>query len=473
MSGGPPALPQVTAADLRAASRRPPLPCALALDGGGTLTLRRVLRLLPGKRLTGLAEIDGRPVLAKLFIAPRGRRHWEAERRGIEALLARQMPTPALLGAGTLAGGGAYLLTEFLADAEDCAAAQGAESASEALAAAFALLGRMHAAGLTQEDAHLGNFLRQSGRLYVIDGAGIRAMPAGEPLPAERALANLALLLAQLPPTLDGTALLAAYRSGNPRLDIPPDRLAAALANARDTRMRNFLRKCVRDCSMIKVERRFDRFTAVVRDAAEELAPVLADPDRWMAQGVPLKQGRTSTVALVEQGGRKLVLKRYNIKNLGHAISRSWRPSRAWHSWVEAHRLTLLGIATPRPLALIEERLGPLRRRAWLIVEHCAGERLDHHLAPWLDAAAPAAEAAALRRLFAQLTASRISHGDLKASNLLWTDGGPVLIDLDAVHRHRSPAAFGRAWRGERARFLRNWPEGSALRASLAAALPD
>jgi Ser/Thr protein kinase RdoA (MazF antagonist) len=94
-------------------------------------------------------------------------------------------------------------------------------------------------------------------------------------------------------------------------------------------------------------------------------------------------------------------------------------------------------------------------------------------LAPWLDTAVPAAEAVALRRLFAQLTASRISHGDLKASNLLWTGSALMLIDLDTVHQHRSPGAFGRAWRGERARFLRNWPADSALRASLAAALPD
>ena len=79
---------------------------------------------------------------------------------------------------------------------------------------------------------------------------------------------------------------------------------------------------------------------------------------------MPLKRGRTATLARVEVNGRQLVIKRYNIKGPVHALSRSWRPSRAWHSWLEGHRLNFLGIATPRPLALVEQRAGPLRGKA-------------------------------------------------------------------------------------------------------------
>jgi hypothetical protein len=54
--------------------------------------------------------------------------------------------------------------------------------------------------------------------------------------------------------------------------------------------------------------------------------------------------------------GRTLVIKRYNIKGFAHWLKRFWRPSRAWHSWREGNRLAFLGIATPKPLAVLEKR---------------------------------------------------------------------------------------------------------------------
>jgi tRNA A-37 threonylcarbamoyl transferase component Bud32 len=234
--------------------------------------------------------------------------------------------------------------------------------------------------------------------------------------------------------------------------------------------MADYLSKCLRDCTLFRVEKRWDRFVSMPRAEADFLAPIIAAPDTWMEAGRPLKQGRTATLALVEHEGRPLVIKRYNIKSVGHALSRSWRPSRAWHSWVEAHRLGFLGLATPRPLALIERRLGPLRGKAWLVTEHCSGGNLLEHLAPEIPP--PAAELAALGTLFHQLTAARITHGDLKATNLLWDGEGISLIDLDAMRQHGSDRTFARAWRKDRERFLANWPAGSALRAVLESSLP-
>lgn len=140
----------------------------------------------------------------------------------------------------------------------------------------------------------------------------------------------------------------------------------------------------------------------------------------------------------------------FNLKSLRHALSRVWRPSRGWHSWREGHRLALYGIATPTPLALVEERKGPLRGRAWLITEYCGGADLLGHLDPSVPP--PPVIAAALRTLFATLHRVRISHGDLKATNLLWDGREIKLIDLDAMCQHRSAAGHARAWRRDRLR---------------------
>ena len=455
-----------SAATLRAAGRYPLPQTRVALEDGSLATVESWQRILPGKRLTGSGEWRGRQVLAKLFIAERGsERHWQRECRGAETLRRHGLPTPALLASGPLGDGGHYVLYDYLADARNPHGATLAE-----LLPVFAQVGRMHAKGLVQEDAHLGNFLLEDGRLYVIDGDAIR-----ESASAADCADNLALLLSQLQPQVEAAlraALLQAYSDGNPGVAIDEAQLAAATARAHKARLVDYLHKSLRDCSLFKSAQRVDRFFSIVRAEFALVAPLIHDPDAWLEKGLPLKRGRTATLARVEVNGHPLVIKRYNIKSPVHALSRSWRPSRAWHSWLEGHRLEFLGIATPRPLALIEQRAGPLRGKAWLICEYCEGESLASR---WRDAdtVPPPAELDALSALLRQLVAARISHGDLKATNLLWCDGKPQLIDLDAMRQHASESAFRRAWEKDSARLLRNWPQGSVLRLALEAVMPQ
>ncbi len=166
------------------------------------------------------------------------------------------------------------------------------------------------------------------------------------------------------------------------------------------------------------------------------------------------------------------MIKRYNIKGVGHWLRRCWRPSRAWHSWVEGNRLMFLDIATPRPLAVLELRWLGLRRRSYLVTEYGAGEDIATRFQPYLSSPPPEAELLALDQLFAALLRERISHGDMKGTNLLWEQGCWALIDLDAVQQHGSDASFARAYAKDRARFLRNWPTDSALHRLLEERLP-
>ena len=76
---------------------------------------------------------------------------------------------------------------------------------------------------------------------------------------------------------------------------------------------------------------------------------------------------------------------------------------------------------------------------------------------------APESELQALDQLFAELIRERISHGDFKGHNLFWNDGRWAMIDLDAMCQHTSLSSFAPAYAKDRARFMRNWPQGSAL----------
>lgn len=472
--------PLMNGKSLRDAGRDPAVPFCINLGDGRELVVRRLLRVLPGKRIVGEAELNGRRVLAKLFVAEASRRHWQKECAGIEALAAAGIATPELLEAAVLAEGGHALLTAYLDPAESLADAwanvsrdlAGNAGAIAVLAPALNVLGQMHRAGLVQDDLHLGNFLRSEGCLFVIDGDAVRAVSPGKALDAEQRAGNLAILLAQLSPAWDRhqAELLAAYAGSEVDCRLPIEHLQREVWRVRDWRLKDYLGKTVRDCTLFSVNRTMTRFTACARQTAAILAPLLADPDKALAGGTVLKKGNTCTVAHASSAIGECVIKRYNLKSASHALARFWRPSRAWHSWREAHRLCFFGIATPAPLALVEERLGPFRRRAWLVSAFCAGSNLQEHL--HADSEPPAAEAKAISTLFETLCQLKISHGDLKATNLLWHEGRIFLIDLDATVQHRTAEAHARAWRRDRARLLRNWPASSALHGWLDAHLP-
>lgn len=424
----------------------------------GRLEFCRILRWLPGRRASGEALWNDRPVFAKLFFGEGAGRYAERELKGLEALRAGGLPTPALLAVVPCPGGGQLLLSEFISDAQSL---EEAVSSPDLLAPAFALLGRLHGAGLIHTDLHLGNFLRAHDRLLLIDGDGVR------PGEIEQQLDNLALLLSQLPVFLDECwgELLSAYGYGEAF-----DGLAGRVQAWRQRRLDRFLAKTLRNCTQFAVERSRSRFLALLRSEREALQPWVDQPDFPLETGRRLKSGGTCTVAAAELGGQSVVVKRYNLKNWRHGLSRAWRPSRAWHSWQEAHRLAFYGIATPKPLAMLEERWGPLRGRAFLVTEFCPGPSLMYCLEAGSVPELPLAEA--ITGFFSVLCRLRITHGDLKATNLLWHQGQLLAIDLDAMTQHRSEAAFRRAWRRDRARLLRNWSSGTPLHHWLEGVLP-
>ena len=470
-------------ARLRDAGRTPPVDIELPLAGGQPLRIQCWLRILPGKRLVGWGDWNGRQVLAKLFIATGAERHWQRESVGIQALQRAGITTPDLLDSGELPGGGRYLLTEYLPGAQSLQQrweqladrSPGNPEAVAILRDALRTIAAMHAQGLAQTDLHLGNFLQDLQQLYVIDGDAIEVAEPGKPLPLSAAQANLALFFAQLMPEWDAQVghLLSPYLDANPLHGLDRQQLLAQIQKQRQTRLDSFLDKTLRDCSQFAAHRSFDRFAVVLRSAEQALAPLLADPDSAFGSAPLLKDGGSSTVTMATVGGRQVVVKRYNIKGFGHWLTRFWRPSRAWNSWLAAWRLQFLGIATPAPLAMIERRLGPWRRQAWLISDYCPGQNLFQRLGETGAAIPDPATAEALLGTFNQLVAAGISHGDFKATNLLWHDKQVVLIDLDVMRTHRSETGRRKAWAKDRARFIRNWPAGSALARWLESVMPE
>ncbi|OIN54681.1 lipopolysaccharide kinase InaA family protein [Pseudomonas costantinii] len=463
--------------ELKTAGRTPSLPLTIELAdaaGPGQLQLLSLLRVLPGERYVGAAVWRGRPVLAKLLVGSKAARHFQRERNGVRLLAEQGLITPLLLADGLQEGEGGWLLFEFIEGAESLAdawqAVEGlpplADEQTAVLAEALGAIAQMHAKGLWQEDLHLDNLLRQGGKLYLIDGAGIRVEDAGKPLSRNRVLENLGVFFAQLPKNLEPFTeeLLVYYLLANGEHALPLEALEKQVRKVSAWRLKDFLNKVGRECTLFSVVRGAFALRAIRREEEAAMLPVLERADALLDQGHLYKTGGSATVAKVEVAGRPLVIKRYNIKGFTHWLRRFWRPSRAWHSWYEGNRLAFLGIATPKPLAVLEKRFLWLRSRAYLVTEYLPGPDLIERFAPYVEGGdAPEAELVALDRLFAELIRERISHGDFKGHNLFWDRDRWVLIDLDAMRQHGSAASFAPAFARDRARFMRNWPVGSAL----------
>ncbi|MDR3323986.1 MAG: hypothetical protein LBS89_07275, partial [Zoogloeaceae bacterium] len=262
---------------LKNAGRQPALPLVLALPGeGDTLRLERLLRVLPNRRYVGVAlwrdaQGQAQTVLAKLLVGPTAARHFEREKTGAALLAEQGLTTPRLLAAGFAVPVGGWLLSEYLADAQSLGerwqALEDAPSGSDAKAAqarildeALAAIAQLHAKGLWQADLHLDNLLYQQGRLFLIDGGGIRAATPGQPLPKALALENLGVFFAQLPLRLEAELVhwLNVYLAAQPdsRLSLA-DRpaLHKAIARQRRLRLNDLLKKIGRDCTLFKVKK--------------------------------------------------------------------------------------------------------------------------------------------------------------------------------------------------------------------------
>ena len=210
------------------------------------------------------------------------------------------------------------------------------------------------------------------------------------------------------------------------------------------------------------------------RGRMDEVAELVAAPDRFIDSGHIYKTGGAATVARVEHKGQSWIIKRYNIKDFLHWLKRCWRPSRAWHSWQAGFLLELEGIAVVQNVAVRERRLFGLRRQAWLISEYAGEQDLIDRFAPYIDSGeVPEQDLLSLQQLLAGMIRAKISHGDLKGHNILWHNDRCLLIDLDAVRQHKSHGSFVRAFKRDRARLLRNWPQDSPLYLLLDKHLPQ
>lgn len=151
-----------------------------------------------------------------------------------------------------------------------------------------------------------------------------------------------------------------------------------------------------------------------------------------------------TTIALVEIEGFRYVVKRYNIPNFWRWIKAlPIKASKAYRSWHFGLELDKLGIRTPKPLMLIEKRVGPFWTTSYLVTRYIPGlsgydyfNSASSYIKQWPEALKE------LKELISQLNEHLIIHGDLTLNNLVIYHNKPYLIDLDRIHLYRYDHSF-------------------------------
>lgn len=451
------------------------LPFSLKVKGGrDVLECCRLLRLVPGKRAVFLGILNGKQVIIKLFFQTfRAEKHVKREVDGNNLLKLNGVAAPDILYDGTARDGRVKIvvfshifpskhLGTLLNFTDD------PETAKNFFKKLLQLLGDMHNAGLFHTDLHFNNFLVSSsqenqGAVYALDGDAIKKRATASPLGMKQSMKNLATVFAQLNsfsrPLVKDLVFIYFARRGITMKEAPLERFQHLVKKEEKLRLKNYLKKIYRNSTAtICVHSWKCRWACKREFFTPEMEGFLNDPDRFfqLSREGLLKDGNTATVAKIAIGGKEFVVKRYNIKNYFHGLRLAFKRSRADFSWYNAHLFLKIGIKTPAPVAFKENRIGPFRGRAYLICHYVQGKSArqlfkEHDLNGASSLADKIVDAMEVMKTL------MISHGDMKATNIIINNREPFFIDLDSMVLHKSRRFFARARSKDIKRFMKNF----------------
>lgn len=451
-----------------------------------TLAISEIVRVVPNKRLVCKAVWHNQAVYAKVFIGANAKRYAQRDQQGVQLLVQAKIATPDLLYAGSIEAGqvlifkalesakNAELLYKELIESAQCNKAVQNAARLHLLLQLTQVIAQLHSADLQQTDLHFKNFLIDAETVYAIDGDGVQSFSRF--FKKRQKLRNLATFFSKMD-ALDTACIDECYArycalTGTKYSVLDYSDIYNLTQQLRQKAASAYAdKKVFRTCTDVKVMQSFKQYAAFASDfdatdlTVQQLDSALNEPENR------LKSGNTCTVGQSIVAQQHMVIKRYNIKNIWHGLKLSVSQSRAAKSWANAHRLAILNVATAKPLALIETRLGWIKRRTYFLSAIINAPDIAEFFALSMDAETKQKVAHETALLFYKLNLLQISHGDCKATNIKVVDGKPVLIDLDSMQSHTCAWWFGNWWFEKKhikdlKRFMQNWaknPEISAI----------
>jgi len=434
----------------------------LTLANGDNITPLAILRYLPRNRLVLQGLWRDQQVAVKIFFHPyKAYWHWRREKRGLTILQQANINTPPLLFVGTHQANNAYLIvTAFINNAGHFEEQLPSIKASLLfLQQHIDMMIKLHQQGYIQHDWHVNNFLYAKEKIYAIDAGQIKYNFWQR---KKNQLCNLALFFSMFPlgyhvhykALYDYYCMKVAQSTNKKDYQFILNKVTYHQKN----RWQQQIHKLFRSSTKILCEQSFSKRILRTKFAmSQHWDDLLTNPDSaFSLEAHYLKKGNSSTVIKTCIANTPYVIKRYNIKNKWHGFCRLWRSTRAANSWKFAHLLTVLGVKTPTPCAIVEQRFGPLRKKSYFISHWQSGLPLADYL-PQANKEQQLHIAKQIIEIFKRWANAHIIHGDTKASNWLIHEDTVYVLDLDAMHQYKNLHNFHYAQQQEWQRFLKNW----------------
>jgi len=199
---------------------------------------------------------------------------------------------------------------------------------------------------------------------------------------------------------------------------------------------------------------------------SQALRRCLNNPEQYLNSGSIVKNSRTTKAALTKlDDGTGIFIKRYNNKGFVYSLKYLPRMARAFRAWRSAWTLEACGLSTPGNIAAASIRSFGILKSAYLItevVDNCV-DVLDFYKIIQSNNSLRAKYIEAIVRDIATLHENRITHGDLKLSNIFIKDCGSGeyefgLWDLDGTQHFSKPLSIEKR-NAEMARVIASYIE--------------
>lgn len=441
---------------------------------GAILECVEILRVSMQKKMVCQAEFQGQGVIAKFFLNPeKEKKDYEQEITSYNLFIKAQINTPKRLTSGVLNKSGFYVLYEYVESIdslENKITLKSDENSLDCLNRLMQVIARMHNSNIQQIDLQLNHFsIQNKDQLIVIDCGEVKALEiSSSALSNEKRTAqihnNLAVIFSQLPISYNQYIdnFLKSYQLGTIfSKKLSAHSICLEMKQLRQARLDKYPNKLSIDNHEFFYEENKQGILLCKKEySSEQWLGFYQQLNELVESSPPLTEYISATIALAECDDTKVVIKRYN-KGLGK-IQQS---GNGWNSWQKAHQLAVLGIKTPKPIAIIEQRDGWLKSQIFYLSEYDASEDALSYYSQKSEISSVHLED--FKQLFTAMIDSQMSHGGLKANNILLTDDGLSLFDLDSIQFHSSHAmktgVLKKIFAKDLQTFMNNWPLNSTM----------
>ncbi len=455
---------------------------------GAVLECIEILRAAPQKKMVCQAIFEKQKVIAKFFLSPdTAKIDFEQELSSYTLLTKAQINTPKQLTSGILNKSGFYVLYEFYESINSLEKEIPLKPNKTSLAyinQIMSILAQMHNSNIQQIDLQIKHFSKQKDdQLIIVDCAKVIALEvSSSALSNEIRITqihkNLATIFAQLSVNYDQhrDEFLKSYQLRTIiSKKLSSQSICQDMKQIRQLELQKYHKKELIGHSKFIYEK--DEHTTLIYDkqyADKQWQDFYQQINSIFDASSYLKENHSENIVLAQCGDKKVVIKRYTKLKL----SKSGKSSQAWNSWQNAQQLIALGINTPKPVAIIEQGIGWLKNYSFYLTEYDTSEDALSHYSTKTELSKEHLEE--FKQLFTAMISSNISHSDLRADNILLTNDGLSLIDVDAI-KFYSPSTikshrFKKIFDKDLQNFMKNWPLNSTMYQQfmqLLAELPD